>query len=160
MGATEPQRPVQVPGSAVPFIAVGAASIIAGGIVAAVTRPTDFGHGSWLAAYLVLVGGAGLIALGVGQAWFARVPPSSTTTSGQLVAWAVSTAAVVAGTLVEVPVLVAVGGVVLLGVLVTFVLSVRGSSHRGALIWIYRCVIVVLVVSIAIGVVLAVSRNG
>ena len=40
-----------------PFVLVGSVCIVAGGLVAAVSRPSGFELGSWLAAYLVLVGG-------------------------------------------------------------------------------------------------------
>ncbi|MBS7547854.1 hypothetical protein [Dietzia massiliensis] len=36
------------------FVLVGLTAIIAGGLVAAVTGPTGFDEGSWVAAYLVL----------------------------------------------------------------------------------------------------------
>ena len=40
-----------------PFLLIGSLCTIAGGLVAAVTRPTGFVLGSWTAAFLVLVGG-------------------------------------------------------------------------------------------------------
>ncbi|HEX5944935.1 MAG TPA: hypothetical protein VFY82_01600 [Acidimicrobiales bacterium] len=151
---------LRLPAPALPFVALGGAAIVAGGLVAAVTGPTDFDDGSWLAAYLVLVGGVALIALGVGQATFADRPPSSSTVTGQLAAWVLSTAAVAAGTLASLPVLTAVGGVILVAVLVTFVAAVRGSGAGGRLIWLYRATIVILLVSIPIGLVLAWQRHG
>ena len=39
------------------FAAVAGAMIVAGGLIAAINSATPFAHGSWLAAYLVLVGG-------------------------------------------------------------------------------------------------------
>lgn len=151
---------LRLPAAALPFVALGGAAIVAGGLVAAVTGPTDFDDGSWLAAYLVLVGGVALIALGVGQATFSGRPPSSSTVIGQLAAWVLSTAAVVAGTLASVPVLTAVGGVILVAVLGSFVAAVRRSGAGGRLIWLYRATIVVLLVSIPIGLVLAWQRHG
>src|SRR5664280_344044 len=44
--------------AALPFAAVGAACIVAGGLVAAVSAPAPSEHASWAAAYLVLVVGA------------------------------------------------------------------------------------------------------
>lgn len=151
---------LRVPAAALPFVALGGTAIVAGGLVAAVTGPTGFDEGSWLAAYLVLVGGVALIALGVGQASFAARSPSRPTVVGQLAAWSLSTAAVVAGTLASVPVLTAVGGAVLVAVLVTFVTSVRGSGTSGRLVWLYRGTILLLLVSIPIGLVLAWQRHG
>src|SRR5664280_2796146 len=61
--------------AALPFAAVGAACIVAGGLVAAVSAPAPSEHASWAAAYLVLVVGVAQAALGVGQALLAlRVP--------------------------------------------------------------------------------------
>lgn len=39
------------------FTAVARTMIVAGGVVAAINSAAPFAHGSWLAAYLVLVGG-------------------------------------------------------------------------------------------------------
>lgn len=36
--------------------ATGVGCVVLGGVIAAVTGPLDLAHGSWLAAYLVLVG--------------------------------------------------------------------------------------------------------
>ena len=49
------------------FVAAGSSCVVVGGLVAAATGPTGFEDGSWVAAYLVLVGGVAQIALGVGQ---------------------------------------------------------------------------------------------
>jgi hypothetical protein len=46
------------------FFVVAGALVVVGGIVAAVNSASPFPHGSWLAAYLVLVGGASQVALG------------------------------------------------------------------------------------------------
>lgn len=62
------------------FVVIGAVFVVAGGLVAAVSGPTDFEQGSWLAAYLVLVGGVAQMVLGAGQAWLAvRIPPGRST---------------------------------------------------------------------------------
>lgn len=153
-------RDLRLPVAALPFLALGSVAIIAGGVVAAVTRPLGFEEGSWLAAYLVLVGGVALIGLGTGQALFSPEPPTSTSTSGQLIAWVASSTAVVVGTLTSTPAVTAIGGAVLLVVLVTFVVSVRGSTSTGVAIWLYRAILLVLVVSIPIGLVLAWQRHG
>src|SRR3546814_20131767 len=46
-----------------------------------------FEHGSWLAAYLVLVGGVAQIALGGGQAWLADRVPRARTTRTEAWSW-------------------------------------------------------------------------
>lgn len=160
MRATERHGDLRVPRGGLPYLVLGSAAIIGGGVVAAVTRPLGFDEGSWLSAYLVLVGGVALIGLGVGQTLFAPRAPTRSTTSRQLGGWVLSSALVVAGTLASMPVVTAVGGVILLAVLVTFIASVRGSTATGAAVWLYRAILVVLVVSIPIGLVLAWQRHG
>lgn len=155
-----PGRDLKVPAAALPFLTLGGASVITGGVVAAVARPLDFEEGSWLAAYLVLVGGVALIGLGVGQALLAPSAPTRATTIGQLGAWMQSTAMVVAGTLTSTPGVTAGGGAILAVVLISFIVSVRGSTHTGFAVWLYRMILVVLTVSIPIGLVLAWQRHG
>lgn len=150
---------IRLPASARPFLILGTLAVIAGGVVAAVTRPTDFEKGSWLAAYLVLVGGVALVGLGAGQALLVDEPVGPALIRGQIVGWVSSAAMVVVGTLTSTPVLTAVGGAVLLGVLATFFVSVRGSSRKGAVLWCYQAILLVVVVSIPIGLVLAWQRQ-
>ena len=49
-----------------PLFTAGGASVVAGGMAAAVTGPMQWGHGSWVAAFLVLVAGAAQIGIGAG----------------------------------------------------------------------------------------------
>jgi hypothetical protein len=56
------------------FLATAAAMVVAGGSVAAVNGASSFAHGSWLAAYLVLVGGVAQLLLGIGILAFAPEP--------------------------------------------------------------------------------------
>lgn len=143
------------------FVIVGSACVVAGGLVAAVTGPTDFEHGSWLAAYLVLVGGVAQIVLGAGQAWLARQVPPARSTRSEAWSWNIGAVAVVSGTLLSEPTLTTVGGTVLMLALVLFVAGVRRmrpSSRRVGLL--YRGVVGVVLVSIPIGVVLAWTRHG
>jgi MFS family permease len=143
------------------FVIIGSACVVAGGLVGAVTGPTDFEHGSWLAAYLVLVGGVAQIVLGVAQAWLAQQVPPARSTRREAWAWNIGVAAVVLGTLVSEPVLTTVGGTVLMLALVLFVVGVRRvrpSARRVGLL--YRGVVGMILVSIPIGVVLSWTRHG
>ena len=141
-------------------MALASVSIVAGGLVAAVTGPTDFDKGSWLAAYLVLVAGVALVVLGVGQAVFARQPPAPPVIAYELGLWLLSAAAVIVGTLAGAVMITIIGGLLLLGVLVLFVASVRDPSGIGGrLVWLYRAMIAILVVSIPVGLVLAWQRR-
>lgn len=143
-----------------PFAVVGTLGIVAGGIVAAVSRPAGFGHGSWLAAYLVLITGVAQIALGGGQAWLDTDVPTSALVTRELVAWNVGAAGVVVGTLVDVPVVTTLGGLVTMAALALFLLGVRatGPAPRWAGL-LYRAVAVIVLASIPIGLVMAWTRR-
>jgi hypothetical protein len=139
-----------------PFAAIAAVAIVAGGICAAVTGPTGWGHGSWVAAFLVLVVGAGQLGLAVGQAVLAAHPTTRRRRAAQAVAFDAGAALVVAGTLVAAPVAVTAGGLVFLAALVSFVPATR---HRAAPVgWparAYTSLLVVLIASTPIGLALA-----
>lgn len=146
--------------AAAPFVALASVSIVAGGLVAAVTGPTDFDKGSWLAAYLVLVGGVSLLVLGIGQATFARQLPTRLVITTELATWTMSMMAVIAGTLSESVYTTILGGTLLLQALLNFIAAVRDPSGIGGrLVWLYRAMIAILVVSIPIGLLLAWQRR-
>lgn len=152
--------------SARPFVVVGAVAVVAGGAVAAVTRPTGFELGPWLAAFLVLVGGVAQIALGAGQAWVADRLPDTRTVRAELTIWNIGLAATIAGSLLPAPQLTALGGVAVLIALALF-LSATRSHHdaaepvapRWARI-LYPLGIVVVLISTPIGLVLSWTRHG
>jgi hypothetical protein len=122
--------------------------------VAAVTSPLDLAHGSWLAAYLVLVGGVGQVAMGVAR--LLRPGPADAARLGwsQVAAWNLGNALVIVGTLITLPWLVDVGG---LGCVVALALALLHARRlRGTVrTWGYRAVLAVLLVSVPVGLVLA-----
>lgn len=139
-----------------PFLTVGVVATIAGGVVAAVTGPTDWDDGSWVAAFLVLVVGVGQVGLGVGQAMLSDPVPSRRHRQRQAAVFCLASALVLAGTLATTPLVVTVGGVVMLVALVGFV----RTTYRAAITpsWVargYLALLVVLIVSTPIGLVLA-----
>lgn len=140
----------------VPFFAVGTASIVAGGLVAAVTRPTHFELGPWVAAFLVLVVGVAQIALGAGQAWLADRQPSSAVIGIELLTWNVGAAGTLVGQLIEVPILTTTGAVATI-VAVAFFLQATNTSKSGPrrALRTYRAVAAIILVSTPIGVFLA-----
>lgn len=81
-------------------LALGGALIVAGGVFAAVNSASPFGHGSWLAAYLVLVGGISQVVLGLG-ALALRGPCAfgSRVATARLALWNLGSLAVPAGVL-------------------------------------------------------------
>jgi hypothetical protein len=143
-----------------PFLLVGAASIVAGGVVAAVSRPSDFGNGPWLAAYLVLVVGMAQIALGGGQAWLAAAVPPTSLVRRELLAWNVGAVGVVVGTLTAVPVVTTVGGALSVAALVLFLGGVRQTGAVPA--WArmtYRGIVTFVLLSIPVGLFMAWTRH-
>jgi hypothetical protein len=142
------------------FVAVGFGCIIAGGLVAAVTGPTGFPGGSWVAAYLVLVAGVAQIGLGAGQSVLAVRAPSPSMVVSELSAWNAGSAAVITGTLIGSPLAVGVGGSGLAVALGLFLYNVR-RSRRG---WrwqlmLYHALAVLLTASIPVGLFLSVLRH-
>jgi hypothetical protein len=144
-----------------PFLIIGSALTIAGGLVAAVTGPTGFAHGSWLAAYLVLVGGVAQIGLGLGQAGLAKEPPSQTTTVVELATWNVGIAAVIVGTLVGTPAVTSLGAIASVGAIAIFLAGTRNTRlGYPRLSMLYRGVSVIVLVSSPVGIALAWIRHG
>ena len=147
--------------AALPFAAVGAACIVAGGLVAAVSAPAPSEHASWAAAYLVLVVGAAQAARGVGQALLALRVPSRRNVAVQFTAWNLGNAAVLTGTLAGITTLVDTGGALLVVALLLLLRGVRtGREPRTWLLWAFRLLAAVLLISIPIGLVLARTRPG
>lgn len=141
------------------FALVGLIAIIAGGLVAAVTGPTGFADGSWVAAYLVLVAGVAQMGLGVGQALLAAVIPSGRRRGWQLIVYNVANIAVLGGTLIESVVLVITGGGMLFVTLALFLAAVRHPRAHGWYLALYRIVVAILGVSIPVGIVLSALRH-
>ena len=144
------------PPSVRPFLAAGAVAIVAGGIAAALTGPTGWGRGSWVAAFLVLVAGVGQIGLGAGQAMLADDPPSRRLLGAQVGLLNGGALTVLAGALLSRPVLVSTGGVVLVGALVSFRRPWDGRRRRPS--WsgrAYDALLLMLLVSTPVGVVLS-----
>jgi hypothetical protein len=133
------------------FLACAGVLIVAGGGVAAVNSAAPFGHGSWLAAYLVLVGGVSQGVLGAGRLALHAPPLSRTLSQAQVVLWNVGSLAVPAGVLGDAPTLVTVGSVALLCALALFAAEARGLRRevRGRAV-VYLTIVVTLVVSVVI----------
>ncbi len=146
--------------SATGFAVLGTVGIIGGGLVSAATGPLSWQHGSWAAAYLVLVVGVAQLVFGVGQAWLAHELPGRPTIVWELVGWNLGSALVIVGAVLERPVVVDVGGALLVVALVLFARVVRvGRPGDGAgspwIHWVYLLLVLVILVSIPIGLVLA-----
>ena len=137
------------------FLAVGGACIVLGGLVAAVTGPLQLSHGSWTAAYLVLVGGVAQIALGASQrALTGRQTPTAVLLT-ELAAWNLAGALVIGGALLQNPVIVSGGGVALVVALGVMARTVRGGAGPRWALWTHRGMLAVLLSGIPVGLVLA-----
>jgi hypothetical protein len=112
----------------VPFLVIGSLSVVAGGLVAAVSRPTGFGLGPWLAAFLVLVAGVAQISLGVGQAWLTTQRPRPSTVRTELWAWNAGVVGTIVGTIGEMPLLTTVGGIATIVALAGFLAAVGRTA--------------------------------
>lgn len=142
-----------------PFLAAGSVAIVAGGLAAAVTGPTNWDHGSWVAAFLVLVTGVAQIGIGAAQAQLAPFASSIRFAARQCVLWNAGCLAVIAGTLLSNPLTVSVGGGLLLAALGMSAYAVRGAGDQVVLRGLYRALLIVLLASIPIGIALAWTRH-
>ena len=138
------------------IIIPGAVSIVLGGLVAAINSATPFDHGSWLAAYLVLVAGVSQLVLGIGSLALLANRPSPATTRMQLGLWNLGNVAVAGGVFAGAPAVVVAGSAALLVALASFAISV-GRGRRDARGWVlaYHANVIALAVSVGIGCALA-----
>ncbi|WP_210418236.1 hypothetical protein [Ruania zhangjianzhongii] len=144
-------------------ILIGYSCIVAGGLVAAVTGPLGLERGSWVAAYLVLVGGVAQLALGWVPGELGRAVPVRSAWV-QVAAWNVGNALVIVGTLTGVLIGVDAGSVLLVLALLLAILGTVGplgapaprpGRWRRLLGRAYLGLLVLLAVSIPVGIVLA-----
>jgi hypothetical protein len=141
--------------TALPFLIVGGACVIAGGFVAAVTAHAPTENATWTSAYLVLVGGVAQVALGVGQAWLTERLPSPRWLIGELIAWNLGNAAVIGGTVSGVRPVLDAGGALLIVALALLLMAVRATGRTDWRLVLYRSVAAMVLVSIPVGLVLA-----
>ncbi|MCU7730318.1 hypothetical protein ODJ79_41930 [Actinoplanes sp. KI2] len=148
--------------------AIGLCSIVLGGLVAAVTGPLDLAHGSWLAAYLVLVGGVAQWAMGNARQ---RRPEVRQPRRGwaQIGCWNVGNLLVIAATLAGEPWLVDLGSILLFVALAiawhaarpAAGMAAHSAPARAPMLFdrAYRMVLLVLAASIPVGMMLSQLRH-
>ena len=155
---TEPAAPTTArPARAdLPFRLLALIWVITGGLTAAVTGPLDLEHGSWSAAFQVLVGGVLQGVLGIAQHGLAARAPGRAVLLAELLTWNLGGLAVIGGTVLGAPLLVDAGGALLV---VTMVLMLRAVGRRADgptwLLWVFRAALVLTALSIPVGLVLA-----
>ena len=150
-----PARPLPGWPAASPFVALGTACVVAGGLVAAAVATAPSELGSWAAAYLVLVGGVAQVGLGAGQALLASRSPGRRAVAAELAGWNAGNGAVLAGTLLGATWLADVGGALLVVALVLALAGIRGAVRRPS--WplhLYRVLLALVLVSIPVGLVI------
>jgi len=156
-----PGTPVDIVGRlrvAWPLLALSLVSVVAGGLVAAVVARAPTEHPVWASAYLALVTGVAQAGLIVGRVLLVKHAARPQTLHRDAGIWVLGNVGVLVGTLTERTWLVDVGGALLVVALALCVWAVRGHSpvttgHRWAiwLLWLYRVIVVVLLVSIPVG---------
>ena len=134
--------------------ALGAGLVVAGGLVAAITAPLALAKGSWLAAYLVLVSGVAQCLLAVQDNALAATDASAVRLRTSLVGWNAANILVIVGVLTATPIVVDLGGILLLAVLIAAAVATRSHSAP-VLAALYRVGLGLLIVSIPIGLTLA-----
>jgi hypothetical protein len=147
------RTPVLVP------LLIGGAGVVAGGLVAAATAAVASEKASWAAAYLVLVVGVAQLGLAAGLSWLVDDWPSSRLIAVEFLAWNLGNAAVLAGTLLSVQPLLDAGGVLIVLALLAALAATR-PARPGRLLWAYRALVVLVLVSVPVGLVLGQLRSG
>lgn len=149
--------------------AIGICCVVLGGLVAAVTGPFGLAHGSWTAAYLVLVSGLTQCAMGQARTRHLGLTQSRSWGWVQVGAWNLGGALVIGGTLASEPLEVDLGSVLLVAALAIALHATRPATAVAARPaagrvspwgnWAYRILLLVLAVSIPVGIVLSNLRH-
>lgn len=150
---------ISVPSTVRPFLVAGVGAVVAGGMIAAASRPAGWERGPWTAAFLVLVVGVGQVGLAIGQSASGRPVIDIRTIVVELVLVNVGASLVIAGTLSSSPVTATIGSVLFAVALVVFARQSCGRrGERGWLLRAYLALLLVLVVSTPIGIALSWHR--
>ncbi|GAA3774505.1 hypothetical protein GCM10022240_27890 [Microbacterium kribbense] len=140
---------------ALPYFIAAAVCIIVGGALAAATAYVTTQKTAWATAYIVLVGGVAQAVLGAALGWIAthaRMPVVWTA----FVLWNLANIGVVAGQLTGVIALTFLGGAAfVIALILIIVATLRAGPAHPVLLWAFRIVVVLLVVSTPTGLVLA-----
>lgn len=140
---------------------IGICCVVLGGLVAAVTEPLRLDHGSWLAAYLVLVGGVTQCAMGRARTWCLDPMHPRRRDWAQIATWNLGNVLVVVGTLVGEPRWVDLASIPLIIALAIALHAARPGAKRLPPLagWSYRLLLLALAASIPVGMVLSHLRH-
>lgn len=135
------------------FVVAGVVCVIGGGLLSAATAPVASYHSSWAVAYVVLVAGVAQVVLGLAQGALAPDGIPVRVWQAEFGAWNLGNAAVVAGTVLDVPPLLYAGCVLLVTTLALVLTAIR-RARPGRLLTTTRLIVVLLLVSMPVGVAL------
>lgn len=138
--------------SAIPFLVLGTAAIVFGGLFSAATARSATYHSAWFVAYLVLIVGLAQVVLGIGQWWLASKPLGIATVIAELVFFNLGNAGVIVGTLLSASYWVDAGSAWFVVALALFGWKVWSPRCRGVALWSYWALMVVLFVSVLVGI--------
>lgn len=143
--------------AALPFAALGAAAVIAGGLVAAASARHPQQLLVWMSAYLVLIVGVAQMVFGAGQAWLSTRMPSASSLAAEWIVFNLGNGLVIAGTLLGHFLLVFAGTALFAVGIALFLMLTRGARHKGWLVA-YRVLLGLIFLSSLVG--LALSTLG
>ncbi|WP_417234277.1 hypothetical protein [Arthrobacter sp.] len=147
--------------TAIPFLVIGGLGILAGGFLSAISAAAPSYLAAWAVAYLVLVVGFAQLLLGIGQDQLAVRRPSGRLVAAEVLTFNLANVAVLAGSLTSIVVLTWIGAALIVVAMALFIWAARGCGGRHRwLLYLFRAMIVILLVSAPIGIVLAHSRMG
>ena len=138
----------------VPFVSLGSAAIIFGGLFSAATARSASYHSAWFVAYLILIVGVSQIVLAIGHQQFARAPLRTGSAIGLLLLFNLGNAGVIVGTLAAATLWVDLGSVLLSLALLIFGWTTR-FARPTAVQWAYWVFVTLLLVSVVVGLVFA-----
>jgi hypothetical protein len=141
-----------------PFVALGIAAIIAGGLVAAAAAHHPAEHPVWASAYLVLIVGVAQIVFGGGQACLSERLPSTGWIGGEWIIFNLGNAGVIAGTVLESFPMVLAGTVAFALGIAAFLLGTRGPMRGGWLAG-YRLLLGLVFLSSMVGLALSLHAH-
>lgn len=141
-----------------PFVALGVAAIVGGGLAAAAVAPHPTSQLVWMSAYLVLVVGVVQIVFGAGQARLASVPPAAGFLTAEWLVFNLGNAAVIAGTLLGRFWIVFAGTLCFATGIALFLSGTRKTAGGG---WVlaYRVLLILIFVSSLVGLGLSVAAD-
>ncbi|HEU0256946.1 MAG TPA: hypothetical protein VFQ96_03810 [Microbacteriaceae bacterium] len=135
------------------FLILGIVAVVGGGLLSAIIAPTPSYVGSWAVAYIVLVGGAAQVALGVAQASVARRPLTRGILLTQVLLLNLGVAGTVVATVANIPVLLYLSAAAQVAAVI-FLLAATRKGRPGAALITLRVVAIVLLIGSPTGVIL------